>query len=87
MTAVAIKELRKEVKHYIDNADERMLKAIYAMLETDQHEDIDEIGDDWWDKISDGERAAVEEGLKQIEEGKTIPHEEVMKKYRKWLTK
>jgi len=80
MTTVEVKDLKKEVKKYIDLADERMIKAVFAMLEADQH-------DDWWDKISDGERAAVETGLKQMEEGKTTPHEIVMKKHSKWLTK
>jgi predicted transcriptional regulator len=30
---------------------------------------------------------SIERGLKDIKEGRTIPHEEVMKKYRKWLKK
>ena len=80
MTIIEVKELKKEVKKYIDQADERMIKAIYAMLEADQHED-------WWNTISDGEREAIDTGLKQMEEGKTTPHEVVMKKYSKWLTK
>ena len=81
--------MRKEVKKYIDLADERMLKAIHAMLETDLEEEISdkEISDDWWDEMSDEERASVEEGIKQLENGEGIPHEEVMKKYSKWLTK
>ncbi len=73
-------ELKEEVKKYIDQADERMLKAVYALLEADQQED-------WWDSISDEERHAIETGLKQMEEGKTTPHEEVMEKYSKWLTR
>jgi predicted transcriptional regulator len=80
MTAIEVKELKKEVKKYIDHADERMLKAVYAMLEADQDED-------WWSKISEGEREAIQIGIKQMKEGKTTPHEEVMKKYSKWLTK
>ena len=39
MTAVEVKELKKEVKKYIDHADVRMVKAVYAMLEADQHGD------------------------------------------------
>ena len=35
MTAFAINEMKKEVKQYIDLADERMLKVIHAMLEAD----------------------------------------------------
>ena len=40
MTAIEVKELKKEVKRHIDLADERMLKAVYAMLEADQEEYI-----------------------------------------------
>lgn len=30
-------------------------------------------------------RLSVEKGLREIAEGKTVPHEEVMKKFKKWL--
>ena len=40
---------------------------------------------DWWDEISDGERAAIETGLKQMEQGKTTPHEMVMQKHSKMI--
>ncbi|MBC7553733.1 MAG: hypothetical protein H7257_07120 [Taibaiella sp.] len=35
MSEAEIMELRKEAKKYIDNADERALKMVYAMLEAD----------------------------------------------------
>jgi predicted transcriptional regulator len=57
-----------------------MVKAVYAMLEADQQED-------WWDEISEGERQAVISGLEQVLEGKVRPHDQVMEKYSKWLTK
>jgi predicted transcriptional regulator len=79
MSTVEMKALKKEVKKYIDRADERMVKAVFAMLEADQ--------EDWCDEITAEERAAIETGLKQMEEGKTTPHDAVMKKYSKWLTK
>lgn len=36
---------------------------------------------DWWDDISEPEKSSIERGLKDIEEGKTVPHEEVKKRY------
>jgi len=39
---------------------------------------------DWWDQISDEERAEIEIGLAQADKGEFIPHEEVMAKYKKW---
>jgi predicted transcriptional regulator len=80
MTAVEVKELKKEVKKHIDAADESTVKAVHKMLETGQQ-------DDWWDVISDGERAAIKQGLKEMKSGKTTPHDEVMKKYSKWFDK
>ncbi len=34
MSTAELKELRQEVKQYIDHADERVVKMMYAMLET-----------------------------------------------------
>ena len=45
----------------------------------------DGIEDDWWNTISTAERQAIEEGLADVEAGRTIPHEEVMKRYEQWL--
>ena len=51
---------------------------IYAktILDTDTN--------DWWDELSDKEKAGIEEGLAQSERGQGMPHEEVMKKFDKW---
>lgn len=40
---------------------------------------------DWWDTISESEKESIDRGIKDIENGKTIPHSEVKKKYDKWL--
>ena len=34
---------------------------------------------DWWNEISDEEKAGIEEGIAQLERGEGIPHEEVRK--------
>jgi predicted Zn-ribbon and HTH transcriptional regulator len=34
---------------------------------------------DWWNEISDAERQSIEKGLAEADEGKLIPHEQVMK--------
>lgn len=36
---------------------------------------------DWWDEISDAEKHSIERGLKDIENGRVTPHEDVMEKY------
>jgi predicted transcriptional regulator len=75
-----IEAMRKEVVEYINDADERMVKAIHAMLEEDQN-------DDWWDEISEDQKASIERGLKDMEAGNVIPHADMVKLYSKWLTK
>jgi len=40
---------------------------------------------DWWDEISKAEKASIERGLEDIKNGKITLHEEVRKKYEKWL--
>jgi len=37
--------------------------------------------DDWWDDLSDDNKMGVKNGLKDIEEGRIVTHEEVVRKY------
>ena len=39
-------------------------------------------GQDWWNEISEEERSAIDEGILELDQGKGIPHEEVMNKMR-----
>ena len=38
---------------------------------------------DWWETLSESEKEGIDQGIKDIEEGRTVPHAEVMKKYGK----
>jgi len=40
---------------------------------------------DWWDTISDQEKDAINIGLKQLKDGKGVPHKEVKRKVDKLL--
>lgn len=40
---------------------------------------------DWWDEISDAEKASIERGLEDIKAGRVVDHSEVKKIYEKWL--
>jgi predicted transcriptional regulator len=71
--------MKNQAKKYLDNADERTIKMVFAMLEVDAQKD-------WWDDLSDGAKNSIDRGLKDIEMGNVTPHEEVMKKYKKWLS-
>ncbi|MGN6249562.1 MAG: hypothetical protein ACTHNG_14510 [Ginsengibacter sp.] len=74
-----IKTLKNRAKKYLDNADEKTIRMVYAMLEI-------EAESDWWDELPQDAKASIERGLKDIENGDVSPHEEVMKKYKKWLS-
>lgn len=76
----SVKVMRQEVKKYIDTADEKVVKMIHAMLEVDS-----DAG--WWDSMPDAVKADVEAALEESESGKTIPHEEIQKRYQRWLAK
>ena len=75
-----IEVIRKEVMEYINDADDRMVKAIHAMLEEDQN-------DDWWDEISDGQKESIQRGLNDMEKGNVTLHADMVKMYSRWLTK
>ena len=36
---------------------------------------------DWWESLSDAEKDSLDQGIKDVEEGRTIPHSEFMKRY------
>ena len=38
---------------------------------------------DWWETISQAEKDSIDRGIKDFEEGRVIPHADVMKKYGK----
>ena len=40
---------------------------------------------DWWYAITEAEKKSIEEGLKDLKEGKIISHSEVKKRYEKWI--
>ena len=75
-----VTSLRRDVKKYIETADDRVVKMVHAMLEADQETDF-------WDELPASVKADVNVAIKQSAQGKGKPHSEVMKKYKKWITK
>ena len=74
-------ELRTDLHNMIDRVkDSEVLNAVKTLLKGKTARQ-----DNWWDTISDEERAEIEEGVSEADRGEVIPHEEVMEKYSKWL--
>jgi predicted transcriptional regulator len=68
-----------EIKNYlhkliVETDDETILSKVQAYFTTLKSKNID-----WWDTISDTEKEAIGIGLRQLENGETIPHDEVIK--------
>lgn len=42
-------------------------------------------GTDWWDEITEEEKAAIEKGLEDVKAGRLVPHEKVKEEYAKRL--
>lgn len=79
---MAILTLKHTLHQLIDKIeDEALLQAYLKVLESS----IQVQTKDWWDEISAEERAETEEGLGQADRAETVPHKEVMAKYKKWL--
>jgi hypothetical protein len=73
-------EMRKKTKKMLDEADDRMVKMVYAMLEADKE-------DDWWDDLPKEVQDSIDKALAELDAGKGIPHDVVLKKYKKWFTR
>jgi predicted transcriptional regulator len=73
------------------NIKAKKLELVQLILDTEQPSILDKISKifkkekeaDWWDTISDEERAGIQEGIAQADRGELIAHEEVMAKYSK----
>jgi hypothetical protein len=72
--------MKKQVKQYIDTADEKVVKMVHAMLEA--HAD-----EDWWSGMPASVKADLDAALKDSAQGKVVPHEIIQQRYKKWLTK
>ncbi len=72
--------LRKRVKDYVDHADKKALLIVERILEKKQD-------DDWWNALPREVQLSVKKAIKEIDDGKGIPHEEVKKMYPQWFKK
>ena len=75
-----VETMRQKVKRYIDNADESIIKMIYAMMETD-------VDSDWWKNMPDNIKEDVAAALQESESEILTSHETIQKRYQKWLVK
>jgi predicted transcriptional regulator len=71
-------ELKSNLHQLIDRVhDSKTLKITYLLLSKNINEN-----EDWWDTLTEQEKATIEKGLKDIKNGNVFSHEEVMKEIR-----
>ncbi|MDR3715557.1 MAG: hypothetical protein P4L51_22330 [Puia sp.] len=78
----AAKPLDTEIMHHLGNLNAQQKKVVLSVVKTLAHEESD-----WWDGVEEAAKGSIEKGLKEADQGKVTPHKEVMKKYKKWLSK
>ena len=78
----AVKPLDKEITHYLGHLNAQQKRVVLSVVKTFAQEESD-----WWEEVEESAQESIEKGLKQAEQGKVRPHKEVMKKYKKWLSK
>ena len=78
MDRIEINEMRKKVKKYVDVADDKVVKLFYVMMEVEQEED-------WWDSLPISVQSEIDQSISDLDKGKGMPHEEVLRKYSRWF--
>jgi predicted transcriptional regulator len=74
------KELKQRVLAYVQEADEELLHLIAEVAETYKKQKKG----DWWDKLSEIEKAAIQKGLEDANNDKVLANEDVMRMFKKW---
>jgi uncharacterized damage-inducible protein DinB len=73
--------LKREISALIESiSDIEVLQALKTLL---SHKVSKE--EDWWNSISEEERNEIKQGLEEALNGEVIPHDEILKKYKKWF--
>jgi uncharacterized protein HemY len=80
MSDTEVKALKKEIKKYVKTADERLLRLMYTMLETDSQKD-------WWTTLPKKVKNNIDIATSQVMKGQVISQSEFLKQNKKWLKK
>lgn len=76
------KPIEQEITQYLPYLNVKQKQAVLSVVKTFAAEQ-----QDWWDEISEEQQQAINKSLAEMKAGKLTPHDEVMKKYKKWLKK
>ncbi len=65
----------------VTTKDSKVLNSIYKQLKSQTVKEET----DFWDKFSTEQKEEIMVSIEESERGETMPHSQVMKKYKKWL--
>jgi len=71
-----------KINLYLSKLNEHQKKTVLTVVKEFANEQ-----EDWWNKISDLQKEAIDFSIAEMKNDNLIPHKEVMKKYSKWLKK
>jgi predicted transcriptional regulator len=73
-------ELKFSIQNILDRIDDKkILEAVHTLLQTT----LKRQDEDFWDTLSDEEKASIEKGLEDVKAGRVHKHEDVMKMVKK----
>ena len=78
----AVKIIDQQIAQYLPHLNAQQKQVVLSVVKTfaaDQQ--------DWWDEIGLEQQHAIDKSLAEMKAGKLTPHDEVMKKYKKWQKK
>ncbi|MFM9907827.1 MAG: hypothetical protein ACKVOW_00690 [Chitinophagaceae bacterium] len=78
----AATSLDKEITHYLPQLNVKQKRTVLTVVKTFMEEQ-----NDWWYEIGEEQQKGIDKALLEMKAGKLTPHDEVMKKYKKWLKK
>lgn len=73
-------ELKLQILKQIDSLEKPMLQELYGLITNYLNEQRD--ADDWG-QMTEEQQQGLMDAISQLQEGKGIPHEQVIEKYRK----
>ena len=78
----ATKALDRQITDRLVNLNASQKKVVLSVVKGFAQEE-----ENWWNEVEDAAQESIAKGLKEADHGKVTPHKEVMKRYKKWLSK
>jgi hypothetical protein len=80
MSELSLEKEKLEIIKWVTNLkkDDVAIERLKVMRERPKKKD-------WWNEISEDEKASIDKGIEDIKAGRVTPHKEARKLYAKWL--